>query len=110
MKKLYQLNKWLVIATLILYLTVILGMAFQIILGCIQVLMSLYILTHFKSLDRKLKPLFIFYISITTVILILIVTNNYNNWYSTNGTLLWIILPMTLAFLHLFITYKIYKS
>ncbi len=104
MKNLFNINKWFVIATLILYLTFYLGALFQIVLGAVQVLMSLYIITRFKSLTPLLKQLFSIYVVLTTVVLALIFTESANNnlWIAVH-----LVVPMLIAIFHLYITYRI---
>jgi len=109
MKNLYIINKWLVILTLALYITINYGMLFQIVLGSIQVLMGIYILSNYNSLNKKTKSLFNLYMLLTIVILSLIFYGNVDDggiWW----LLIYLVIPMLLAFLHLYITYKIKQS
>jgi hypothetical protein len=104
MKNLYNINKWLIIVTLLLYLTLYLGMIFQIVLGTMQVLMSIYILTKYNTLEKKTKSLFIIYLIATVTTLVLIASGLTLN----NGLfMIHLIIPMLIAFFHLYITYKI---
>jgi hypothetical protein len=104
MKNLYRTNKWLIIINLLLYLTIYFGMIFQIFLGAVQVLMSIYIFTKYNSLDKRIKPLFIAYVVLTVIILSLITSGLIVN---TGFITVYLIIPMLLAFFHLYITYKI---
>ncbi|NRD20990.1 hypothetical protein HNV08_13115 [Winogradskyella eckloniae] len=55
MKTLYQLNKIVLIITLILYLTLILGLYAQVVLGAIQLLSALSITCYWKQLKNDNK-------------------------------------------------------
>ena len=107
MKKLFKINKWLVIITLVLYLTFYLGALFQIVLGTIQIVMSLFIITKFNQLSKELKILFIIYCFAACAILFLLFTNyvNHELWI-----ILFLIIPMLISLFHLYITFKISKS
>lgn len=104
MKNLYKINKWLIIITLLLYLTIYLGMIFQMVLGAIQVLMSIYILSNYNTLNKKTKPFFVVYMVLTVIILYLIFSGiiGHEIW-----VFVYLIIPMMIAFLHLYITYQI---
>lgn len=104
MKKLFKINFILAGITTILYTTIYLGLLFSIILGFAQVIMSLFILYNFKSLTQVTKALFILYLIPTAVVLTLIILDSYGNLDSLVEI---IAFPMTLAFLHLYITYRI---
>ena len=82
----------------------------QIILGAIQVLMSITIMIHFAEQSKIVKKLFIIYIMTTVSIIILF---RIIGQYVDGGfgfVFLWIIVTMLLAIFHLYITYKIQKS
>ncbi|WP_136465086.1 hypothetical protein [Flagellimonas onchidii] len=104
MTKLYKINLVFVILTLVLYLTVYLGLLFSIVLGGVQVIMSLIMLYNFKKLSETNKVLFIIYLIPTATILVLIATDNYGD---INYIMKFAVIPMMLAFLHLYITYRI---
>lgn len=110
MENLYNINKWLIIITLLLYFTFWGGIMAQIVLGAIQIIMSISIMIHFTKQLKIVKTLFIIYV-ITTVSIILLLRIIFNKG---NGGLelafLWILLTMLLAIFHLYITYKIHKS
>ncbi len=57
MKKIYLINQLIFIITLILYLTIVLGLYAQIILGIFQVLSSLLLIFHWKTFSYKTKKL-----------------------------------------------------
>ncbi|MGX1929875.1 hypothetical protein [Flagellimonas sp. 2504JD4-2] len=90
--------------TLALYLTLYLGMLFSIVLGFAQVIMSFIIIYHFKKLGEFSKLLFITYLILTSTILFLIATDNYGD---INFIMQFAVIPMLLAFFHLYITYRI---
>ena len=110
MKNLYLINKWLIIINTVLYITVYLGLIFQILLGAIQVIMAIIIAFNITKLTKRAKRLFQIY-SITTITFLLLFLTDYiklnNDLYEL---ITWIIIPQTLAFLHLYITYLIYKT
>lgn len=104
MKNLYNVNKWLVIITLLLYLTIYFGMIFQIVLGITQVLMSIYILSKYNRLEKKTKLLFKIYMTLTITVLSIIGSGVIAN---TGFIAIYLVIPMLLAFFHLYITYQI---
>jgi len=107
MKKLYEINKWLVITTLLLYLTIYLGMLFQMVLGVAQVIMSIYILTNYNNLKRETKSLFTIYLVLTVIVVSIIASGMIT---SSGFIIVHLIIPMLIAFFHLYITYKIKES
>ena len=111
MKNLHKTNRALMIITGVLYLTIYLGLIFQIALGTIQVIMTIYMLFHFSTYNRKVKQLLKIYTFLTTIVLTLIFTNYYANTHNDfYQILLWAVIPLSLAFLHLYITYLIQKQ
>ena len=114
-RSLYKLNRNLMICNAILFLTIYFGMLFLMVLGLFQVVASIIIACEFKKFTLKVKQLFIMYSSVTlaflTVIVTSIVTTNFMN--SSNDFLqflMWLLAPLSLAFLHLYITYLIQKQ
>ncbi|WP_179319226.1 hypothetical protein [Winogradskyella helgolandensis] len=110
MKYLYNINKLLIIITALLYLTFWGGIMAQIVLGAVQIIMSISILVHFSEQSTLVKHLFIAYI-ITTISIILlfrIITHNGNGGFEL--IFLWLFITMALALFHLYITYKIKLS
>lgn len=109
MKNLYDINKWLIIITLLLYFTFWGGIIAQVVLGISQIIMSIIIMVHYPKLSKFLKILFVFYV-ISTVSTILLYRKIL---HSINGGLeimfLFIFVTMILAFFHLYITHKIKK-
>ncbi|WP_456440481.1 hypothetical protein [Psychroserpens sp.] len=62
MKKIYNINKFAIIITLALYLTLVFGLYAQIVLGAIQVISSLLLILFWKKLSKKSKvKLFIYW-------------------------------------------------
>lgn len=107
MKRLYNVNKWLVIITILLYLTLYLGMLFQMVLGVGQVLMSLYMLYNYNKLEKQIKFLFnIYLVSVVTILSVIA----FGKIISTGFITIHLIIPMLIAFFHLYITYKIKES
>ncbi|WP_225037020.1 hypothetical protein [Winogradskyella sp. SM1960] len=107
MKYLYDINKWLIIITALLYLTFWGGIMAQVILGAIQIIMSISILVHFSEQPKLVKRLFVIYIlaTISIVFLFIIMTQNLNGGFEL--VFLWLIITMMLAIFHMYITYKI---
>lgn len=104
MKKLYQINKWSVITTTALYLTFWGGILAEIVLGLIQIIISLYIIYRFHKLNRKIMTLFVIYIIATIGSVTFFSAINFKHIF------MWVIVSMSLAFFHLYITFKIHKS
>ena len=109
MKKLHKINLVLVIFTAVLYLTYYFGMLFSIVLGFAQVIISLCILSEYKTLPKNIKIWFSVYLTGTVSILTLIFTNTIT-LHKDIGLLIYFIIPSILALLHLYITYLISKE
>ncbi len=111
MKHLYQINKWLVIINAVLFIIPYFGLMFLIILGAAQVLMSTIIAFNYSKLNRKGKIKFIIY-SIFTLIILISTQLSFNEKLYYNDTIFIVIMitSIILAFLHLNITYQLYKS
>ena len=79
-------------------------MLFQIVLGGMQVLMSIFILIKYEHLSKEVKPLFITYLILTASILTIIFSGivKYEGY-----VLVYFVIPMLIAFFHLYITYEI---
>ena len=110
MEKLYNINKWAIIITILLYFTFWGGILAQTILGGIQILMSIYIIFQHHQLVKSTKLLFISYIILTITVCFLFKFMGENNIDEIKLLFSWIIVTMLLAFFHLYITYKIHKS
>jgi hypothetical protein len=107
MKRLHNINKWLMLITLLLYITLCLGMLFQMVLGVGQVLMSFYMLYNYNKLEKQTKFLFNIYLVLVVTILSVIA---FGTIISTGFITTHLVIPMLIAFFHLYITYKIQKS
>lgn len=111
MKYLYQTNKWLVIINTLLFVVPYFGMLFLIILGASQIFMTIIIALNFNKLDISGKAQFITYSILTTIILSLIFIINESIFNLSNDCFIpIIIISVLLAFLHLNITYILYKT
>lgn len=110
MKKLYKINKWLVITTLLLYLTFYGGIMAQIVLGIVQVIMSVLILFNYSKLSISLKKLFITYLILAISAISIYIINLTIGESDLSFFILFTVATMLIAFFHLYITYKIKKS
>ena len=107
MTNLYEINKWLIIATTLLYFTFWGGIIAHMILGAIQVIMSISIIVHFNKQTKMVRTLFISYVITTVSILVLFRIIDYNSDGGLELIFIWMIITMLLALFHLYITYKI---
>ena len=107
MRNFYQINGWLIPITILLWFTFWGGMIAKIVLGIVQIAMSIVIMIQFKKLSKNIQRLFMIYVILTTSIILLFrqISNN------TNGGIelmfMFIIVSLILALFHLYITYKI---
>lgn len=97
MKKMYNINKFALIITLMLYLTIVFGLYAQIVLGAIQILSSLLLIIFWKKLSKKSKQkLFIYWILVSFYGLCW-----FSDWVHFNETFTLIfgiiVVPMSLA-------------
>jgi hypothetical protein len=103
MKGLYNLNKGVLIITLLLYLTIYYGLYSQIVLGIIQVLSALALFNYWKKFSTQTKKQLFIYWTIT----ILYGCGWQMNWINSSDTFLVIlkiiILPMSIAFYFFYI-------
>lgn len=106
----YLINKWFIIINIILYITVYLGLIFQILLGAVQVVMAIIIAFNFSKLIKRIKRLFIIYSIATIVFLVVFFTGYLKSNNDLYELIAWVIIPQTLAFLHLYITFLIHKN
>ncbi|WP_156115499.1 hypothetical protein [Psychroserpens sp. Hel_I_66] len=110
-RSLYELNRNLIIFNAILFLKVYFGMIFLVVLGCFQLISSITIVQEIKSLTTKSKRLFIIYAGTTLSYFVIIFTTDILNLSNDFIPLLfWLIILVSLAFLHLYITYLIQKQ
>jgi len=66
MKNLYNINKFALIITLVLYLTIYLGMYAQIVLGALQVISSILLLFYWERIPNNLqKKTYLYWFTIT---------------------------------------------
>ena len=107
MKTIYNINKWFYIITLILYVTIYLGVISQFFLGIFQVLIIFPILLFYRKLFNKqivIKSIiYLLGIGIFTV-LYLFLQSNSNDFINA---LTMSIVPMSLGLFHVHITYKL---
>lgn len=104
MKKLYEINNWALIITILLCFTFWGGIIALPILGLIQIIMSLIIIFHYKNLKKSIKILFIIYVILTlssTKLFELVELDFFA------GMILFAISSLFLASFHVYITYKI---
>lgn len=107
MKKIYQINGWLIPITILLWFTFWGGILSQIVLGIVQVVMSLSIMVQFKKLSKNIQSLFMVYVILTISIILFYwqITNNGNGGIELMFT--FVIVTLILALFHLYITFKI---
>ncbi|WP_040756809.1 hypothetical protein [Winogradskyella psychrotolerans] len=110
MKHFYDINKLLILITSFLYLTFWGGIAAQIVLGIIQILMSVTLIVHFKTLSKLVKNLFKAYVITTLSFIVLFRIIGHFGIGGFQFIFLWLFLSMGLALFHLYITYKIKLS
>lgn len=98
MKIIYIINKIILITTLLLYLTVYLGLYSQIALGVIQVLSSLALIFFWKRIEEKQRlQLFKYWIVTILYGLIAIPFWDYFDNNTLTAILTFIIIPMSIA-------------
>ncbi len=108
MKILHQINTFTLTITLVLYLTVFLGMYAQIILGPLQLIIALIIsFKYYKRLIPKLKKGILTYWTLAIVSLIIA----YFSWtyYQANDFIIVtvFVIPMLIACYFTYLTFKI---
>ena len=112
MKHLHITNTCLIGINVLLYFAIFPGMLFQIVLGIVQVIMAIIIAFHLKELTLKTRNLFYIYSIVTMIMLSLYAYHyiadirNHGNYYLA----IYFIIPICLAFLHLYITYLINRN
>jgi len=111
MKNLFLVNRLLVIINIILGFTIYFGLLFLILLGAVQIIMSIIIASSNKTYNTKIKTLFNTYALITTSILVgiclmslEIIPISAGIFYFGMGS------SIIMAFLHLNITHLIYQE
>jgi hypothetical protein len=103
----YQLNRAIYIATLLLYIAVSPGMAFQVILGITQLVSAIYLTKNFykkvSNFSRKLLKIYWIFTVIGFIVIGFI-----RDIFSIKGIIICFIIPMIIAtfFMYLFYIYK----
>ncbi|WP_435623280.1 hypothetical protein [Flagellimonas sp.] len=108
MKLLHNINKWSYAITLLLYITIYLGMIAQIVLGIIQVFLAIIMFSRFSKLDSKTRFRLKIYSVLTLLYLLAFVVWNILDIPSSDSiSLVGIAVPpMALATFFVFITHK----
>lgn len=109
MKIIHNINKWSYGITLLLYITIYLGMIAQIALGGIQVILAIFLFSRYASLDDKTKPRLLVYATLTILYLLIFALwdalgGSSNDFIVITGIT---VLPMSLATFFVFITHKL---
>ncbi|MEM9646907.1 MAG: hypothetical protein AAF969_00390 [Bacteroidota bacterium] len=109
MKVIHNINKWSYGITLVLYITIYLGMIAQIALGSIQVILAIFLLSRYQRLDEKTKRRLLVYGVLTSLYLSIFALWNLleisnNDVFIITGIT---VLPMSLATFFVFITHKL---
>lgn len=108
----YQLNRAIYIATLLLYIAVSPGMAFQVILGITQLVSAIYLTKNFykkvSNFSRKLLKIYWIFTVIGFIIIGFIIIGFIRDIFSIKGIIICFIIPMIIAtfFMYLFYIYK----
>ncbi|WP_298320323.1 hypothetical protein [uncultured Aquimarina sp.] len=115
MKTIHNINKWSFIITLLLYMTVILGLLSQILLGFIQVIIAIIIFSKWKQHTYRIRKYLIIYFSIVALygvfwLLGIAETFNTNSMVMDPSILYLCIIPMSIAAYFVYVTYQIKKS
>ncbi|REE08672.1 hypothetical protein DFQ09_106139 [Winogradskyella pacifica] len=110
MKHFYDINKLLILITSFLYLTFWGGIMAQIVLGLVQILMSITLIVHFKALSKLVKKLFKSYVITTASFIVLFRIIGHFGIGGFQFIFLWLFVSMGLALFHFYITYKIKLS
>ncbi|MBW1296724.1 hypothetical protein [Aquimarina litoralis] len=108
MKTIHNINKWSFIITLLLYVTIYLGLLAQIPLGFIQFVLAFSILAHWKKLNNLSKKLIVGYWSLFVLYWITFFILN-QNLESMFGLFFFSIIPMSIASYFVYVTYRIKK-
>lgn len=110
----FQINRAIYIITLLLYLAVSPGMAFQIILGITQLVSAIYLTKKFyKLVSNSSRNLLNIYWSLTLMVFIaigFIAMGFIRDIFSIKGIIICFITPMIIATLFIYIFYKCRKE
>ena len=109
MKIIYNINKWSYIITLVLYLTLFLGMYAQIALGFIQIILALIIFVRWNEMSILNKKLLVFYWIIVSTYGVSYIIINYYDW-DVNFVICLLVIRMTIATYFVYTTNKIYNQ
>lgn len=105
----FQINRAIYVITLLLYLAVSLGMAFQIILGITQLVSAIYLTKNFyKKASNFSRKLLKTYWLLTAIVFIAI--GFIRDIFSLKGIIICFIIPMLIAILFIYIFYKYRKE
>lgn len=111
MKYLYLTNKWLVVINAILFIIPYFGLMFLIVLGGIQLLMYLIIASKYSNLNKSGKTQFLIYSFFTSLVLVLSLISFNDTLYFNDVIYIGVLITsILLAFIHLNITYLIFKQ
>ena len=106
----FQLNRAIYLITLLLYLAVSPGMAFQIILGITQLVSAIYLTKNFyKLVSNSSRNLLNIYWSLTLMVFIaigFIAMGFIRDIFSIKGIIICFITPMIIATLFIYVFYK----
>ncbi|QWX83034.1 hypothetical protein H0I23_11245 [Cellulophaga sp. HaHaR_3_176] len=103
MKTIHNLNKWSFNITLVFYLTIYLGLMAQIILGCIQILIALYITFYLKLNTDVLSKLKTYWSFVIPYLLSLLFLTDYVDETLLIG-IYYALVPMSIAGYFVYIT------
>ena len=105
----YQLNRAIYIATLLLYIAVSPGMAFQVILGITQLVSAIYLTKNFyKKVSNFSRKLLKTYWTLTIIVFISMVF--IRDIFSIVGIIICFLLPMLTATFFMYLFYKCRKE
>jgi hypothetical protein len=105
----FQINRAIYVITLLLYLAVSPGMAFQIILGITQLVSAIYLTKNFyKIVSNSSRKLINIYWSLT--LMVFIAMGFIRDIFSIKGIIICFITPMIIATLFIYLFYKCRKE
>ncbi|WP_108866646.1 hypothetical protein [Aquimarina aquimarini] len=104
MKTIHIINKWSFILTLLLYLTIYLGLIAQIFLGGIQIILASILLFYWKKFDKEQKKHLITYSCLVMLYGLIFLTSVA---ISDFALLYLVIAPMSIAGYFVYVTYQI---
>jgi hypothetical protein len=103
----YKINSWALIITVLLCFTFWGGIIALPVLGLLQIIISIKIISLFKNLTEINQSLFVIYILVTITIIICL---KYSNIDAMLAMFIWAIASIFLAGFHVYLTYRISKS